>query len=338
MSKHNGEEAPPGGHLTATQLCGAFAGEVPAGSLLRVLLLHVCDICPRCASEFDLFASRLEGGGDARPAPGESPGTGAGYRRAMESALAAVEPHRRLSGAETPAEVLDRLQRLLALAPEERFARVALDPTLATPGLCTALLRLGRTAMAEAPREAEQLLHLVLALSQHLDAAVCPPGLVADLQAQAWALLGREKAAQGDGAGAALAAGLAECLLAAGSGDPVVDALVRHSRALALWLEGRRRESLLEADAAAALLRLAGEIGLEASVVLETGLLLAGAGCLEEAHGTLRAGLLLTLAGGDSSLAYEAHRALGRLRAVRGAGRGEGVQGATELPRLTGRA
>lgn len=125
----------------------------------------------------------------------------------------------------------DLLAPLLALSEGERFSAVSSGEFPAQPDLVFEILTRSRQALGRFPAESDHLARLALALAQCLDAETYPAGLIVDQQAESWSLITLARLGRKDLLGARLALTTAQCLLTAGSGDPLSLAMVYTARA-----------------------------------------------------------------------------------------------------------
>jgi tetratricopeptide (TPR) repeat protein len=116
------------------------------------------------------------------------------------------------------------LAELLAADADDRAAMVRLNPRFQTLALCDLLIEASGDAACQSGGQATGLAELGILMAQHLDEGHYGSALVADLQARAWAYLGRARRLNGDLAGAKQALAIAETLAERGSADPLEEA------------------------------------------------------------------------------------------------------------------
>jgi hypothetical protein len=288
----------PGEHLTAELLRLVTSGALPPEHLVWLLLGHLLEVCPDCGEAIgEIAAATEEPVADGEPPAATPLFLPSSYRPAFEAAwarVAAAAAHR--------GDAAAALTELQALPWGERFGRVAAEPDLPMPDLCTRLLRQGRGDLAADPGEAERCARLALAAAERLDPRRFPQGLIVDLQAEGWVLLGEARAAQDDGAGAELALANAQSLAEAGSGDPLTLAAVAGGRARLLRLRGELEACLGELRRAGDLCRAGGDPHVMGETLVRQGLVLRDLGHRDEAQATIRAGLAMLEPGRASEL------------------------------------
>ena len=125
----------------------------------------------------------------------------------------------------------DRLEGLLELAPEERFAEAEKSPEWVDRSLCVQVLVQAKALLGADSEEAENVARLGLFLAERLDPARVPAVVIFDLQAQAWLFLGEARTSSGALARASMALQLAGCLLSCGSGDIELQAAFLEAKA-----------------------------------------------------------------------------------------------------------
>jgi tetratricopeptide (TPR) repeat protein len=208
----------------------------------RRMLRHLLD-CAACRA---LLAEEL-GGGErgpdaARVLPWRPVGAAGDGSRAVDGVLQRLWP--RLCAAEREqAEAPARLTELLERPVAERLAALA-EPRFHSLSLCDRLVAASHEEGFRAPREAEALARLALALAGRLDPERCGEGLLADVRARAWGALGNALRIAGDLRGAQAAFGTAGELWRAGTRDRL-----DRARLLALQASLRRAQRRLgEAD------------------------------------------------------------------------------------------
>jgi tetratricopeptide (TPR) repeat protein len=183
--------------------------------------------------------------------------------------LAAAEATLERERAEAP--LLCRL--LLAHPPELQPEVAAGDPRFHTWGVGEQVLAWSLEA-ADAV-ESERLATLALVVARCLDRH--PAALVRDLEARAWAFIGRARLRQGDLAGAGEALRAAAACLAQGTGDLLVESLLLEFEADFCQAQGRRGEAAALLHQAASRYEQAGDIPQSARLARRRDQLLRGA-------------------------------------------------------------
>ncbi len=214
-------------HLSRLLLSHLDAQEgASADDLVRGLLEHLAERCPECgdgAVELGLLAPAsvpVETPVDYGPLVARAVATA---RRVLAQLAPAVEPG---EGA---------LRSLIALDPGARWLALTEPGRWRSPQMVEALLDHLRREAYEGGGQAEDLARFAVSLAERLDPVAVPPGLVHDLMAQGWALVGRELLAQGAVGATGFALRHAEALLGASSGDVLTAVRVRLVRAWWLW-------------------------------------------------------------------------------------------------------
>ncbi|MGD2116428.1 MAG: hypothetical protein PVG07_15340, partial [Acidobacteriota bacterium] len=117
-------------------------------------------------------------------------------------------------------------RELMALSPERREGAIASEPRFASYPLADRLLAAAEESSGDDPATADELAFLGLAVAARLEPERWSRGLVEDLAARAWALLGETWSASGAHEAARMAFRLAKLHLDRGSGDPLEEAQV----------------------------------------------------------------------------------------------------------------
>lgn len=306
----SGDGPGPDEHLTVETLDLLLLGDLPAESLLGLLLEHLQEVCSPCAEAVQRFQARLgehESAGDESPAAVSSPRGTAVYEPAFNAAVASVRRFIRRMGEMQAAE---RAAELQALPAAERYRRLMSDPGLPSPDLCLRLLDRARAAARGDLQETAELARLALAVAERLDPRLFPMGLIFDCQADCWALLGEVHLQRGNDRAGELALSCAESLLAAGSGDPLSLAQVSSGRAQLLRLRGDLEGCALELGRAVDLYSAGADPHVRGRTLLHRGLALQELGRSSEARETLQAGIGLLDPDRDRELASRGRAAL----------------------------
>jgi hypothetical protein len=200
--------------------------------------------------------ARAPGEADAAPSP-----AAAGAMEAAGGELPGALVHRLVAaGAQLERERAGApglLAELLAgESPREQVERLAAEPRFWTWGLAELLLDRSQHDEACGSAEAIRLAGLGLAVAERLPGERHPEGVVQDLKARAWALIGDARRLAGQLAEAEDALRLAAACLARGSGDLTLDARL-------LELEAALRQDRGRPGEAVALLKLAASRYLE---------------------------------------------------------------------------
>ena len=166
-------------------------GPLPRAERRRLAHCLVCDACRSVLHEV-LAAQTSVPGGDSAPRASQPLDYSAMWTT-LEAKLAAEMP----DIAREREAAAAQLAALLRLPREQRMA-------VAPPSVPLALLLLERSEAVTAadPREAENLARLVVAMAGELDAARVPVTLLAELNSQAWALVGNARRHRRDLTGA----------------------------------------------------------------------------------------------------------------------------------------
>ncbi len=202
--------------------------ELEAKRIIEELLGHLGEECPRCGE--GAIALGLRPRQSARtPSPSAQDH---GLLVAKVVAIARRVLEERSRARESPAETF---RSLLAMAAPDRWRLVGDPGPWRHPEVVEGLLDHLRHKALEEAEDLEELARFTVALGEQLDVGRVPPGLVHDLIAQAWALVGRELLAREASGAADFALRHAECLLGAGSGDLLTAVQVRLVRAFWEW-------------------------------------------------------------------------------------------------------
>lgn len=138
-----------------------------------------------------------------------------GEVRLSERALGILREHARIP---------ELLARLDSLAAADRLALVRIDPELHSWPLGQRLVESCLDLVHAEAARAEELAELIITLSQSLDPVRYGTELVNDFKAKAWACMGEVLRSRADLRGAEEAFGVAENLLANGTGDVLEEA------------------------------------------------------------------------------------------------------------------
>ncbi|MCH9652037.1 MAG: hypothetical protein K0U98_27655 [Deltaproteobacteria bacterium] len=114
------------------------------------------------------------------------------------------------------------LQELLDGSPARRRLKICQESRFQSWSLCEALLAAARSACFDQPSEALELSELAVSVAAELRDSDRSPALLADLKAEAWAVLGNARRVSSDLRGSEKAFELAESLSERGSREPVL--------------------------------------------------------------------------------------------------------------------
>ena len=134
-------------------------------------------------------------------------------------------------------------EALLTLPPAVQTEQMERNPLLHTWGVCEALLERSLAQEETDPVEQGRLAALVLVASARLDRDLHAAPVVQDLEARAWASVGRSRLRSEDLAGAEEALREAADRLGQGTGDLLVEARLLEFEASLRRAQGRTREA-----------------------------------------------------------------------------------------------
>jgi tetratricopeptide (TPR) repeat protein len=248
-------------HLTRETVERALRGEIAPAEVIRELLRHLLDVCPRCRRAWREVA--LPQGRAAADALAEG-----AYGLAFERALAAAE-RRRPDLERERTEAAERVAELAAASEARQLALLRDDPRFATWGVCDLLINESYRAAFEDPGAAEGLARLALELAARLDPALYGGPFLADVRSLAWAYLGNARRVGSDLAGAEEALGEAERLRGQGAGDPLTRAQVANLLASLRRAQRRFGESRALLEEVAAIYREVGDRHMEGRTLVK---------------------------------------------------------------------
>lgn len=189
------------------------------------------------------------------------------------------------------ARVPELLERLEAVAPDERPARVRNDPDLQSCPLCQRLIEAGHDLVHAEISKAEELALVAIALSQELDTRRYGTDLVNDVKARAWGSLAEVLRSRADLRAADGALAVAEALLAIGTGDVFEEARLLEIRAVLRRDQRRMEEAHGILDEVVAIYRQYRDFHMVGRAFVQKGSVHAAEGELEPAVRWLRKGL-----------------------------------------------
>lgn len=189
------------------------------------------------------------------------------------------------------AGVGELLQRLDALEPGERLARIRTDRELQTCPLCQRLIDRCHDLVHADTALSEEMAGLAVALSQELDARRYGFELVSDFKARALACQGEVLRSRGDLRGANEALSVAETLLGAGTGDVLEEARLLEVKAVLRRDQSRFEEAHALLEDVIAVYRQYRDFHLVGRAFVQKGSVHGAGGELEPAIRWLRKGL-----------------------------------------------
>jgi tetratricopeptide (TPR) repeat protein len=152
-----------------------------------------------------------------------------------------------------------RLARLAGLSSNGHDLLLNNSPSFQTWGLFEILIQTGRKETFTDPFHAEELLHLALKVSAHLDCSFYGKERIEDLRARTWAYIANARRIRMDLQGSEEAFEEASLLLAVGTDDPMEQALIYDLKASLLRIQQNFDESLWLSRRAIATYRRMGE-------------------------------------------------------------------------------
>jgi tetratricopeptide (TPR) repeat protein len=269
----------PSPHLTRDDYARLLRGEFPPRQLIQQLFEHLLSRCSHCRAEWQRHcASVLESA--APPGPDARGGNLPldDFEGLIQRVIRRVQ--RRRQAIEQEQETAeDAYAELKALRnQEDRVGRIRRSRRFQSWGLCEVLLRKSRAKSFHSPTGAADLAELAVEVAWALDRSHHGSGILSDLLARGWALLGNARRVGSDLPLADDTFLMAEFFLQQGSGDPLVIAEVLD------LLSSLRRDQRRFADATHLLARViriyrrAGEELLEGRAFLSLATVLGEAG------------------------------------------------------------
>lgn len=188
----------------------------------RWIVRHLISGCPQCSA----LAFRLSSELGLWPAKASAkPGWEQAYEEVFSRAMAfASEQEQRLA--------LEKLRgwgqwaELEPVNPQLRFVMVDSDPSYHTFGLYDRLLEASRWYIRSEPAEAVDILRLAILVAERLNPSEIGAERLADLRANAWAILGNARRLASDFEGARRSFNEAWRLLEEGTGDPAEEGYI----------------------------------------------------------------------------------------------------------------
>lgn len=156
-------------------------------------------------------------------------------------------------------EAPKRLARLAELSSQGHNLLLSNSPNFQTWGLFEILIQTGWEETFTDPSHAEELLHLALKVSNHLDSSFYGRERIEDLRARAWGYIANTRRVRMDLLGAEEAFAEAWSRLTAGTDDPMEKALIYDLRASLLRIQLNFDESMWLSRRAIASYRKVGE-------------------------------------------------------------------------------
>jgi len=240
-------------------------------------------------------------------------GYGPAVARALSAAVGGLD---HILGGSDEAAALCR--DLLRFDPPQRRVVVANCRRYLSLPVCEQVLDEALRRASDDPAAAREMAELTLELTGRLEPPAGASGLLADLQARAWACLANAHRAAGEPRRAALAFRLAEARLADGTGDPLAEAEILRLKTLLAESRGARAtaEALLEREIA--IHEATGHPDLLGRALLHRACLCARRGELEEAVRHGRRAVAALDRGPDRPLTALASQQLARCLALLG--------------------
>lgn len=189
------------------------------------------------------------------------------------------------------ARVPELLERLEAIAPDERPARVRTDRDLQSCPLCQRLIESSHDLVHAEISRAEELALVAIALSQELDTRRYGIELVNDVKARAWGSLAEVLRSRADLRAADGALAVAETLLAIGTGDVFEEGRLLEIKAVLRRDQRRTEEAHGLLDEVVAVYRQYRDFHMVGRAFVQKGSVHAAEGELEPAVRWLRKGL-----------------------------------------------
>lgn len=180
------------------------------------------------------------------------------YEAAIERALQSVQLHSDALNRERE-NAPTHLARLASLSASGHNLLLDNSPSFQTWGVFEILIKTGWKETFTDPSHAESLLHLALKVSTRLDRSVYGTERIEDLRARIWAFIANTRRARTDLRGSAEAFEEALLHLAAGTSDPMEQAMVYDLKASLLRIQQNFDESLRLSRRAIATYRKMGE-------------------------------------------------------------------------------
>lgn len=202
------------------------------------------------------------------------------------------------------------LVELLAVAAEERATVVRGNRRFQTLALCELLIEASDDVGRADAKRAVELADLAVMVAQHLDGGSYGSAIVHDLQARAWAYLGRARRRCGDLAGARQALSIAEMQADSGSADPLEEAHLLELKASLLADQGVFDEAAEWMEMVIAIYDLVEDPQRKGQSLIAQGQYLGLAGSTERAIAALEEGLTLLEDGSEPDLALQGRHSL----------------------------
>jgi tetratricopeptide (TPR) repeat protein len=202
------------------------------------------------------------------------------------------------------------LAELLACDAEERAALVRGSRRFQTLALCDLLIEASGDAGLHDGVEAIALAELGILMAQHLDESHYGSAIVHDLQARAWAYLGRARRLNADLTGAKQALAIAETIAERGSADPIEEARLLDLKAILLSDQGGFEEAADLMDAVIDIYEEVQDPHRKGQSLIAKGLYLGLSGRPARAIALLQEGLPLLDPGSEPRLALQARHSL----------------------------